>query len=82
MLSYCLNVIGLGLNFLATVLLLQYSPDDTKSAEGITVTQGWERDFVSAFREAIRNGQISIILLIVGFGFQLFGTLLQKLDCP
>jgi hypothetical protein len=81
MLSYCLNVVGLGLNFLATLLLLQYSPD-TKSAGGITVTQAWERGFVPAFREAIRNGQCAIVLLIIGFGLQLFGTLLQKLDCP
>jgi hypothetical protein len=81
MTPFWFNIVGLGLNFLATVLLLQYSLD-TKSADGITVTQGWERNFVRAFQEAIRNGQFSIILLIGGFGFQLVGTLLEKLVCP
>ena len=81
MTAYWFNIGGLALNFVATMLLLKYSPD-TKSAEGMTVTQGFERDFFNEFQAAIRNGQVSVLLLIVGCGLQFFGALLPPLRCP
>lgn len=76
MTSYWFNVVGIGFNFIATILLLWNTPNTT-SAEGTTVTQPWEREFSPEFQSVIKNGRRAIVLLMIGFGFQFFAALLQ-----
>ena len=73
---YWVNVLGLGMNCFWTILLLKFSPD-TKSEGGVTVTHEWEREYFPEFKQAIKNGDVSIILLIGGLDLQLFGVLLK-----
>ena len=73
--SYWLNIAGLGMNLIATVLLMKFSLD-TKSTGGATVSQEWEREFFEEFRSAIKTAQYAVVLLMVGFGLQLFAVLL------
>ena len=76
MISYWFNVVGIGLNFIATILLL-WNTLNTTSAEGTTVMQPWEREFSQEFQSVIKNGRRAIVLLMIGFGFQFFAVLLQ-----
>jgi hypothetical protein len=80
MISYWAGLIGLGLNFLATILLLRYSPE-SKAVEGTTVTHDFEKEFVPEFRNFLKTARYSILLLLLGFGFQFFAALLLKSDC-
>jgi hypothetical protein len=78
MTSYILTVSGLGLNFIAAVLLLKYSPASL-SAGGTTVTQPWERAGPE-FASFLRRCRLALWLLFLGFGFQLTGYILQGTD--
>jgi hypothetical protein len=73
---HLVNVVGLGLNFLATILLLKYAPE-SKSIEQWAVTQEFEKTFIPEFVRFTKTTHWSILLLMAGFGFQFFAALFQ-----
>lgn len=75
MIGYFANLVGLGLNFLGTFLLLKYSPE-SKTTEGWTVTGNFEKELLPAFEGFIKKAHRSIILLSIGFALQFLAAIL------
>jgi hypothetical protein len=55
MIGYFANLVGLGLNFLGTFLLLKYSPE-SKTTEGWTVTGNFKKELIPVFEGFIKKG--------------------------
>jgi hypothetical protein len=75
MIGYFANLIGLGFNFGATLLLLKYSPG-SNTTDGWTVTANFEKELISAFEDFIKKAHRSIILLSIGFALQFLAAIL------
>jgi hypothetical protein len=73
--SHFANLVGLGLNFLGTFLLLKYSPD-SKTTDGWTVTGNFEKELIPAFESFVKKAHGSIILLSIGFALQFLAAFL------
>ncbi len=76
MISQIASVLGLGLDIVASVLLLRYSTE-SKSADGTTVTQAWERESVPEFKAFLKRARVALWLLFAGFALQLLGTIFK-----
>jgi hypothetical protein len=75
MIGYFANLVGLGLNILATWLLMKYPPE-SNTAEGVMVTADFEKKFVPEFERFIKKAHYSIILLLIGFALQFLAAIL------
>jgi hypothetical protein len=75
MIGYFANLVGLGFNFVGAFLLLKYSPE-SKTTDGWTVTGNFEKELIPAFETFIKKAHCSIILLLIGFAFQLLAAIL------
>jgi hypothetical protein len=75
MIGYFANLVGLGFNFGATLLLLKYSPE-SNTRDGWTVTGNFEKELLPAFEGFIKKAHRSIILLSIGFALQFLAAIL------
>jgi len=75
MIGYFANLVGLGFNLGATLLLLKYSPE-SNTTHGWTVTGKFEKELIPAFEGFIKKAHGSIILLSIGFALQLLAAIL------
>ena len=75
MIGYFANLVGLGFNFWAMLLLLKYSPE-SKTTDGWTVTADFEKELIPAFEGFIEKAHRSIILLSIGFALQFLAAIL------
>jgi hypothetical protein len=69
MIGYFANLVGLGFNLGATLLLLKYSPG-SNTRDGWTVTGNFEKELIS------KKAHGSIILLSIGFALQFLAAML------
>jgi hypothetical protein len=56
MIGYFANLVGLGLNFVGTFLLLKYSPE-SKTTEGWTVTGNFEKELIPVFEVSSKGSR-------------------------
>jgi len=75
MIGYFANLVALGFNFRATLLLLKYSPK-SNTRDGWTITGNFEKELISAFEGFIKEAHRSIILLSIGFALQFLAAIL------
>jgi len=78
MIGYFANLVGLGFNLGAMLLLLKYSPE-SNTTNGNTATGNFEKELIPAFEDFIKKAHGSIILLSIGFALQFLAAILLQL---
>jgi hypothetical protein len=76
MIGYFANLVGLGFNFGATLLLLKYSPESNITAGRTAATGNFEKELIPVFGDFIKKAHRSIILLSIGFALQFLAAIL------